>query len=61
MKNCIFPFALLLPLIASAHPGHLALDPAAGLPHPGHELEIAPFLLLGVVAAAAWRFLRSAR
>ncbi len=61
MKTCFLPLALLLPLIASAHPGHLALDPAAGLPHPGHELEIVPFLLVGVLAAAAWRLFRSTR
>jgi len=42
--------ALLLPTLASAHPGHLALDPTVA-PHPGHEGAIA-LLLFGLFSLA---------
>ena len=61
LKTCLFSAALILPMVASAHPGHLPLDPGAGLPHAGHELEIAPFLLLPLCALAAWRWFRASR
>jgi len=40
-----------VPASSQAHPGHSAFDITAGLPHPGHELELGTVLL--VVAASA--------
>jgi len=34
-----------LPFLAGAHPGHSALDFTAGLPHPGHESELATLFM----------------
>lgn len=42
--------ACLLPTLASAHPGHFALDPTVA-PHPGHEGAVA-LLLFGLFSLA---------
>ena len=50
--------SLLLPSLASAHPGHFALDPMVA-PHSGHEGALA-LLLFGVFALAGLAFHRRA-
>ncbi len=54
--------AVLLPSLASAHPGHSAFDALAGLPHAGHEAEYAVFFvaasLVIAVAVRAWKNVR---
>lgn len=43
--------AALAPAFAQAHPGHSALDFTAGMPHAGHEHELATIMLfLGLSA-----------
>ena len=51
--------AVLAPALASAHPGHSVFDPAAGLPHAGHQSELGTLLLataltVAVFAGARW-------
>jgi hypothetical protein len=39
-----------VPAPAGAHPGHSAFDFSAGLPHPGHEHEVAALLAAAALA-----------
>lgn len=53
---------LSVPSAIFAHPGHSALDPQAGMPHPGHEWEyIGLSALITLVAFAAVRALLKRR
>lgn len=45
--------------LAQAHSGHSVLDPVAGLPHAGHESELATLLIataltVAIFAGARW-------
>ena len=59
IRKLLPALAALSPAIASAHPGHSAFDPTAGLPHAGHESELGTLLLataltVAVFASARW-------
>jgi hypothetical protein len=53
---------ILVPALAEAHPGHSVFDFRAGLPHPGHEHELATLLaaaaLTTLLFTARWLFSR---
>ena len=51
--------SILVPSLAFGHPGHFALDPMAGPPHAGHEIELGSVLLtaalsIALFAVAGW-------
>ncbi len=64
MKNrsitALVATAALFPGLSQAHPGHSAFDFSSGLPHAGHEIEVA-MVLAGatltvlLAALARWR------
>lgn len=54
---------LLLPGLASAHPGHSVLDPMAAARHAGHEVELGSIVItaalsVALLAGASWLRLR---